>query len=103
MFFLITGKDGSDEKAFERRQEARPAHLDCCEKLKKQGFMLFGAALLDDQGRMTGSVIVVQAENREAVDHYLATEPYVLGKVWLDIEVQQIAVGNLFLPEAMRV
>lgn len=103
MFFLITGKDGSDEKAFERRQEARPAHLDCCEKLKKQGFMLFGAALLDAQGRMTGSVIVVQAENREAVDHYLATEPYVLGKVWLDIEVQQIAVGNLFLPEAMRV
>ena len=103
MFFLITGKDGNDDKALERRQESRQAHLDCCEKLKKEGFMLFGAALLDDQGRMIGSVIVVQAESREAVDHYLAKEPYVLGKVWVDIEVQPIAVGNLFLPEAMRV
>lgn len=104
MYFLITGKDGKDENAMARRQEARPAHLDMCEKLKKEGSMLFGAALLDDQNRMVGSVIVLQAESREEVDHhYLAKEPYVLGKVWEEIEVQPIAVGNLFLPQALKV
>lgn len=103
MFFLLTAKDGTDEGAPARRQEARPAHLSACELLKKQGKMLFGAALLDEGGRMIGSVIVLNVDSRQDVDKYLESEAYVVGKVWQDIQVQAIAVGNLFLPEGAKV
>ena len=102
MFFLITGIDGTDENAMARRMEARPAHLKACELMKKDGQMLFGAALLDDDGKMIGSIIVVQVESRAAVDKYLATEPYVTGDVWRDINIQTIAVGSHFLPEPVK-
>lgn len=103
MFFLVTGKDGTDDGAPARRQEARPAHLSACEELKNKGKMLFGAALLDDDGRMIGSVIVLNVDSRADVDKYLETEAYVVGKVWQDVQVQAIAVGNLFLPEGAKV
>lgn len=102
MFFLVTGKDGADAAALERRMANRPAHLDNSEKLRQEGKLILGAAMLDENGKMLGSIMVMNFDDRASVDRYLETEPYVSGKVWQDISVQSLAIGNAYLPEALR-
>ena len=45
MQFLIIGKDGTDEKAKERRLATRPAHIAFGDELLASGNMWYGAAL----------------------------------------------------------
>lgn len=97
MQFLITGYDGTDEKALERRLAAREDHLKLAEKLFKEEKLLYGGAILDDNDKMIGSCVVADFESREAVDEYLKSEPYVLGNVWQKIEVKPYKVAPLFM------
>ena len=41
MQFLVIGHDGKDEKAMERRQAVRQAHIDLGDKLLKSGNMWY--------------------------------------------------------------
>ena len=61
---------------------ARPAHFERAAQLKAAGNFILGGALLDESGNMKGSMMVVQFPDRAAVDEWLRTEPYMLGKVW---------------------
>ena len=96
--FLLTGKDGSDAEALNRRMANRPAHLHGAERMKESGHLLMGAAMLDPEGKMVGSVMIFNFESRQKLDEYLKTEPYVTGNVWQHIEIQDIAVASHFLP-----
>jgi len=58
---------------------------------------LYAAALLDDDGNMIGSLLVVDFPTREELDDYLTIEPYVIGKVWEKIEIKPCKVGSMFL------
>ncbi len=74
MQFLVTGYDGHDEKALERRLGAREAHLKGVEEAAARGEHLYGAALLNDEGKMVGSFLVVDYPNREELDAWLKRE-----------------------------
>jgi uncharacterized protein YciI len=89
MQFIVTGYDGSDSDALPRRMAAREAHLKGAEELRLVGKLLFAAALIDDEGIMVGSCLIVEFADRAEVDHWLETEPYVKGDVWRRIEVRQ--------------
>lgn len=41
---------------------------------------------------MKGSVLIMEYENREQLDEYLANEPYVQENVWQKIEVERMNV-----------
>lgn len=97
MQFLVTGYDAGDANALERRLAARDAHLKGVEEASVRGEHLYGAALLDDEGKMVGSFLVVEYPNREALDAWLKTEPYVLGNVWERIEVAVCRVAPVFM------
>jgi uncharacterized protein YciI len=96
MQYLIIGRDGTDEQALERRQAARPTHLEMCSKLCSEGKQLLAAALLDETGKMVGSVILADFESRQELDAWLEVEPYVVGKVWESIEVTRAQVAKSF-------
>lgn len=98
MQFLLTGKDGKDGEALNRRMAVRAAHLAGAERMKESGELLMGAAMLDPDGKMIGSIMVFNFNNRAALDAYLKDEPYVVGNVWQDIEIQSIAVAKHFMP-----
>ena len=87
MQFLVIARDGTDKAALDRRMAARGAHFERLPAMLEAGEMLMGGALLDDAGRMVGSTTLVDFPDRAALDRWLATEPYVTGDVWLDIEV----------------
>ena len=97
MHFLLIARDGSDEKALERRLAHREKHLESITKLKEEGKALYGAALIDESGAMKGSVLIMNFATREEFDRYLESEPYVKGKVWQEIEVKTCRVPELFM------
>jgi len=99
MQFIVTGYDGTDDKALDRRLAVRDAHLEMAGKMNKAGRWLYAAAILDDAGKMVGSMIVCDFESRDAMDiEWLNNEPYVMGKVWERIEVTRAQVAPFCAP-----
>lgn len=98
MKFILIAHDHTDDGALDRRMAARAAHIAECDASVAKGTLLFGAALLDDAGKMKGSTMVFDFPDRAAFDAWLETEPYITGNVWdrARIEVYQGAIGPSF-------
>ncbi len=96
MQFVVIARDGSDAQALERRMKAREAHLANVAKLKEQGKMLMGGAMLDDAGKMIGSVMVFDFPDQAQLEVWLKNDPYSTGGVWKSMEVNpfRVAVKN---------
>ena len=88
MQFVITALDG--ENMLEKRMEARPRHLAGMEKMS--GRIICAGGLLDGAGKPKGSLLVMNFENREALDEYLESEPYVTEHVWESVDVKPMNV-----------
>lgn len=86
--FVLIAYDGTDADALDRRMAARPAHLENVRRLKANGQFTEGGAILDEAGKMIGSVMIVAFDSRAALDEWLASDPYVTGKVWERYQVQ---------------
>lgn len=97
MQFLVIGVDGSDKDALNRRLAAREAHIALGDKMRDAGKMLYGVALLDDEEKMVGSILVCDFASRQELDQWLKEEPYVTGKVWQKVMVQHCKVGPSFM------
>jgi uncharacterized protein YciI len=94
MQFVVIGKDGDDEHAAERRLAVREAHLKLGDEMEAAGTRWYGAVLLDDQGRMIGSMAVVDFPSETELHQWLEREPYVTGDVWRTIEINRCNVKN---------
>ena len=86
--FVIRAYDGKG--MLEKRMEVRPRHLEGMERIRQH--VACAGGLLDDEGKMKGSMLVMEFESRQELDEYLANEPYVLEHVWEKIEVEPINV-----------
>ena len=88
MQFMIKALDGKDKLA--KRMEVRPRHLEGMKKLGSH--IICAGGLLDDEGKMKGSVLILDFPSRTELDAYLAAEPYVVEQVWEKIEVETLNV-----------
>lgn len=88
MQFIITAYDG--ENMLDKRMAVRPQHLEGMAKLGDH--VLCAGGLLDDEGKLKGSALVVEFDSRADVDEYLRNEPYVINGVWDKIVVEPINV-----------
>lgn len=86
--FVVIAYDGTDGDALNRRLAVREAHLENTRKLKAKGNFVEGGAMLNDQGNMIGSVVIVGFPSRNELDLWLKNDPYVTGNVWQKIEVK---------------
>lgn len=93
--YIVTAYDHTDEGAFERRKGVRPHHLDGAKALKESGNYVIGGALLNDNGDMIGSVMILQFENEEALGAWQQNEPYITQKVWETVDVKPFRVANV--------
>lgn len=84
MQFLVKAYDGPD--MLEKRMTIRPRHLEGMKALGRQ--IVCAGGLLDEEGRMKGSALVMEFPDRAALDEYLQNEPYVVEGVWQKIEVE---------------
>lgn len=74
----------------EKRLRVRPRHLENMSRVN--GRVLCAGGILDDEGRMAGSVIVLDVPSREQLDEYLASEPYIAEGVWEKVTVEKMDV-----------
>ena len=88
MQFLIRAYDGAGK--LDKRMEVRPRHLEGMKKLSDH--IVSAGGLLDEEGKMKGSALIMYFESRKELDEYIANEPYVLEKAWEKIEIEPINV-----------
>ena len=75
--------------------KVREEHLEKIAILKRNGEFLAGGAILDDDGKMTGSMIVYEFPDRQSLDMKLKEEPYINGKVWEKIRIQPFRLAKI--------
>lgn len=83
------------------RQELRPAHRLRLREHDHPVTVHIGGPLLGDDGQMIGTMLVIEADDRSAVERYLAGDPYVVGGLFAAMTVTGFQWG-LGLPEAHR-
>ena len=98
MQFVIKAYDGAGK--LERRMEVRPRHLENMAKIN--GKVICAGGLLDEEGKMKGSLMVMEFESRAVLDDYLKSEPYITDGVWEKVDVEQLNVvlvnGEKYVP-----
>ena len=88
MQFLVQAYDGAGK--LDKRMEVRPRHLEGMAALGKH--VICAGGLLDEEGKMKGSALILEFEDRNELEAYLAKEPYVREHVWEKIEVERMNV-----------
>lgn len=96
-YFAVHAYDSTDDGALTRRLAARPAHLAQVQSLKEQGKLVFGAAYLNEQAEMIGSLQVYAVASRAEVEALISADPYTAGGVWRDITIQEVKIPPIFL------
>ena len=66
----------------------REDHLENVRRMKADGTFHLGGALLDPEGRMIGSMMLVEFDDEAAVQDWLREEVYVTGRVWEKVDVK---------------
>lgn len=88
MQYMIKAYDGKN--MLERRLAVRPRHLENMAKVP--GKVICAGGLLDEEGKMKGSVLIMDFESRELFQQYLDSEPYIKEQVWENVEVEPMNV-----------
>ncbi len=96
MQFLIIAHDYKDG-GLDRRLAIREEHITLGDQMKESGNFLYGVAMLDTEGEMKGSVMVMEYPSRKELDEWLAIEPYMVNNVWEKVEIIPCRVGPTFL------
>ena len=88
MQFVVTAYDGAG--MLDKRMAVRPQHLEGVARLGEH--VVCAGGLTDEEGKLKGSVLVLDFDDRSGVDDYLKNEPYVINNVWEKVTVEPINV-----------
>lgn len=80
--------------ALEIRLATRQAHIDY---VRGSGLVKIGGPLLDAAGEMTGSMLLIEAEDLAAAEAFAAADPYVLAGLFETVELRpfKLTLGSL--------
>lgn len=84
-YFIVYALDKPGREA--ARLEARPAHRT---RLREHGHPLtvhIGGPLLDDAGRMIGTMLIAEAATKQEVEAFVAEDPYVAADVYASVAI----------------
>src|ERR1700755_343861 len=93
--YLITAYDYTDTGALDRRMNVRPHHFDAAKVLKANGNYVFGGAMLNEEGKMIGSIMVLQFETEEELEAWKQGEPYITQKIWETFDVKPFKAASV--------
>jgi uncharacterized protein len=95
MQFLLIAYDATDPEAINRRLKVREEHFNKITELKKSKKFILGGAILDENGKMIGSMIVYDFPDRQSLDLKLKEEPYLNNEVWNKVEINPFRLANI--------
>jgi len=93
--YLVTAYDYTDTEALQRRMSVRPHHLDAAKDLRANGNYVLGGAILNEDEKMIGSVMILQFETEEELEAWKQNEPYITQKIWESVDVKPFRVADV--------
>jgi uncharacterized protein len=93
--YLVTAYDFTHEGALQHRMDVRPHHLDAVREMKQDGNYLIGGAILNEDGNMIGTVMIIQFEDEEQLQAWQQSEPYITQKVWETVDIKPFKVAGV--------
>jgi uncharacterized protein YciI len=84
MFFVVLGKDHPGSAM---RQKFRAEHLEFI--ADKQDRFRFGGPLLDDAGKVAGSLMILEFPDRAALERHMAQDPYFREPVFESVTIHE--------------
>ena len=93
--YLVTAYDHTNAEALQHRLNIRPHHLDGARQLKASGNFIIGGAILNDDGKMIGSVMILQFETEEELQVWQQNEPYITQGVWETVDIKPFSVAGV--------
>ncbi|MDW6022123.1 YciI-like protein [Mesorhizobium sp. BAC0120] len=87
MLFAFTGKDKPG--ALQVRIDTRPAHVAFLEKLNAEGTLKIAGPFLDEEGKPSGSLVVIEAADKKAAEAILGEDPYAKAGLFASTEIRQ--------------
>lgn len=72
MQFIVIAYDGVDKKTNERRKAVREDHLKIANEMFDNGKWLYAAAILDDAGKIIGSMVMCDFVSKEELKKTMA-------------------------------
>lgn len=87
MLFWVVAKDGTDDEAPARRQSVRDKHLAGIKSSVESGQLKVGGAIMNDDGAMIGSGMIIEADSKEALMEFLQNDIYATSGVWKTYEI----------------
>lgn len=93
MPFLVNATDHTDPDAPNRRVSVRNDHLVVAKKMETEGVLRFGAAQLDSQLRMIGSILVYDLPTEADVRSMVESDIYWTAKVWESYTITEIRIA----------
>lgn len=93
--YLVTAYDYTHEDALQNRIKTRPHHLVDAKDLKEKGNFIIGGAILNDDGKMIGSVMVLQFETDEELEAWKKDEPYITQNVWETVDIKPFKMADV--------
>jgi len=91
VLYLVLAYDATDPDAPARRAAVRERHLEGIRPLAQDGRLQVGGALLDDQGVMRGSMMLIEAEDEASLRDLLDRDVYTREGVWERFEIHPFA------------
>lgn len=92
--FLILADDYKDAEALNRRLSVRKDHLKRMRAEKAEGRFVIGGAKLNE-GKMIGSMLVVNLDDAEVVRKWINEDPYITGKVWEHVQIVPFKIADV--------
>ena len=83
MLFAIYALDKED--SIQLRMDTRESHLSYLANSP----LVFAGPLLDDQGNMCGSLIVLEMEDISQVKNFTDNDPYVIAGLFKNVEIRR--------------
>ena len=85
MLFAVIRHDRPNSLAL--RQSERPRHLEYLKTVLDK--IMYGGALLDDEGKQIGSVLIIDVADKKAADAFTVADPYVEADLFDSTSVRQ--------------
>lgn len=95
MGYAVLAYDGEDEGALARRMAVRDRHLEVITAWAADGRLALGVPLFTNEGRIAGSLMLLEVPDQAGLDAYLAAEPFAREKVWQRITVHPFRIAPL--------
>lgn len=93
--YLVTAYDYTNEGTVQHRMAVRPHHIDALKEMKAKGNYIKGGAILNEEGDMIGTVMMLQFDNDEELQAWKQAEPYITQKVWETVDIKPFKVAEI--------